>query len=109
MIKNLTPHAVRIMFSDGTERVYASDGLARVGYESVVVDQIDGVEVVRITYGTVEGLPEPDGETYYIVSQLTAAAARQNGRSVDDLLLTADLVRDDQGRIVGCRQFARID
>lgn len=107
MIKNLTPHAVRIVLKDGTEHVYEPTDLARVSQESVIVGEIDGVEIVKIKYGQVEGLPDPDGETQYIVSFLTAQAAFANGRTTDDLLLTADLIRDDEGRIVGCRQFAR--
>lgn len=45
---------------------------------------------------------------YLIVSIITANAAKANGRRVDDLLITTDTVRDETGRIVGCKAFARI-
>lgn len=49
-----------------------------------------------------------DYNMYLIVSIITANAAKANGRRVDDLLITTDTVRDETGRIVGCKAFARI-
>lgn len=50
-------------------------------------------------------LLENTEKTYYIVPLLIAQAFR--GRR-DDLLVTNDPIRDEQGRIVGCRSLARV-
>jgi len=49
----------------------------------------------------VENLPDPPEGVYYIVSLAVAQAARR-----PDLLVPDDMVRDEQGRILGCRRFA---
>lgn len=46
---------------------------------------------------------------YYVVSSLAAEAARRSGRTTEDLLVPGQQVRDDAGRIVGCRSLARIE
>ena len=55
-------------------------------------------------FGAVEGLPDPEEGVVWIVSRVVAEAAKER----DDLLVTDDAVRDDQGRIIGCRALARI-
>ena len=106
-IVNLTPHTVSILAEDGTVfREFPSEGLARASQSQVYAGEIDGIELVRTSFGAPIGLPEPQMDTYYIVSLATANAARYAGRRVDDLLLTSDPVRDAEGRIIGCRRLA---
>ena len=108
-IVNLTPHEVKIV--DGGNNVVAvfpSDGVARVGQSVVLVDEIDSIPVVKTEFGEVLGLPEPAEDTVFIVSRITVEVARAQGLSTDDLLVTSGAVRDDQGRIVGCRALARL-
>jgi hypothetical protein len=50
-------------------------------------------------------LPQPVDGTVYIVPLLIAQAF---AASRDDLLVTNDPVRDDAGRITGCRSLARV-
>lgn len=58
------------------------------------------------SYGSVVGLPDPEPDTWYIVSLATAlAAALATGRN--DLLVPYDQIRDEDGRIIGCRELAR--
>lgn len=64
------------------------------------------VVVNRVVYGELSGLPEPTAGTYYIVSRVAAEAGKAAGR--DDLLVVDQTVRDDQGRIIGCRALARV-
>lgn len=45
---------------------------------------------------------------YYVVSTITADAARRSGRTTEDLLTPGQLTRDEAGRVVGCRSLARI-
>lgn len=58
-------------------------------------------------YGELYGLPAPDGETVYVVSKMVADAAAASGRTLDDLRLVAQTVRDAEGRIVGCLGLSR--
>lgn len=108
-IVNLTPHEVKIV--DGGNNVVAvfpSDGVARASQHDVLVDEINSIPVVKTEFGEVLGLPEPTEGTVFIVSRITIEAARAQGRSTDDLLVTSGAVRDSQGRIIGCRAFARL-
>jgi len=112
-IRNLTPHDIVFIDVDGGEFVVKPSGvIARVsvtttitGYMSVTSDS--GVFKFPITenvYGEVENLPVGDGETIYIVSALVA------GRVPDrnDVFIPNESVRDDKGRIIGCRSLGRI-
>ena len=74
------------------------------------LDKLDGVEegrqhipIGRAAWGQVVGLPEPMSGVYHIVSVIVAEAAVDAGRTIDDLLVPGDQIRDDRGRIVGCR------
>ena len=71
------------------------------------LDHLDGIlyiDIMEKSFNEVKGLPEPQEDTYYIVSALVAGAAKNRV----DLLIPNDTVRDEQGRIVGCRSLAKI-
>lgn len=63
------------------------------------------IKVNSTSFGEVEGLPEPQEGTIFIVSALVAQALRGVR---DDLVIPDDTVRDEQGRIIGCKSFARV-
>lgn len=108
-VVNLTPHKVTVFDDDGVViKTYPSEGVARASHVNTPVDNVDGVLVVSTSYGEVTGLPEPTEGVVYVVSFITANAAKAHGRTTDDLLLTSGPVRDDEGRVIGCRAFARI-
>lgn len=108
-IKNLTPHMVSIVSEDGTVVAkYPSEGIARANQVQVVVGSLNGIELVKMSFGLTEDLPTPETDTYLIVSIITANAAKAEGRSTDDLLITADPVRDGEGKIIGCKKFALV-
>jgi hypothetical protein len=120
-IVNMTPHPIHFLDENGEiKRTFPPEGLARL--KAVTVDtgiSIDGCRVTTTEFGTPEGLPaeelvnltgsnadELDGgeigpKTYYIVSQLIKSA---NPNRLD-LLVPAEVVRDAEGRILGCRSF----
>lgn len=56
-------------------------------------------------------MPGPPREVavYYVVSVITAQAVRGSGRTTEDLLTPGQQLRDDAGRVVGCRSLARVD
>lgn len=108
-IINLTPHTVNICTEDGDiECSFKSEGVARASQVAVHFGDVNGIELVEMRFGPTVDLPDPEAGTVLIVSAITASAAKAEGRSTDDLVLTADTVRDKDGRIVGCRRFARV-
>lgn len=105
-IRNLTPHNINVWEDDKIIRTYPSEGIARARQMSEKIGTLDGVEVVKMTFGEPVDLPDYEEGTCLIVSLITANAAKYVGRRTDDLLITADPVRDTDGQIVGCRHFA---
>lgn len=108
IIRNLTPHDV-IIYNDDGEIIahYPPEGsVARAQQSMIPYGEVNGIVVTKTTFGATENLPAPEDGVFLIVSQITASAAKAEGRSVDDLLLTSDTVRDETGKIIGCRKFA---
>ena len=105
-IINLTPHA--ITFLDENNSVLAtvepSGVVARAALTRDRISEVHGIPVNPCSYGEVTGLPDPQDGTIYLVSALTAQACRNR----NDVFITDDAVRDDSGRIIGCRAIARI-
>lgn len=104
-IINATPHAVTLMGQDNTVlmTITASGICPRCSVTREVTGTINGIPVNRSVFGEVVGLPDYDPETIYIVSRLVAEAAKR-----PDLYVVDDAVRDEQGRIIGCRALATI-
>lgn len=100
-IVNLTPHEIRI----GDVRI-PSAGLARCSTVAVPM-YVRGcpVPVVRQRFGEVFGLPDPEDGTIYVVSMPVAQAI---GNDRDDIFVPGEQIRDESGRIVGCKSLARI-
>lgn len=105
MFINLTPHTLNII-RDGDEDIIIppSGNVARCAVNRRQIGTIDGVPINATEFGAVHGLPDPAPGTYYIVSALVAQACPHRV----DLLITDDAVRDESGRIIGCRAFARV-
>jgi len=57
--------------------------------------------------GHVPGPPRAPA-VYYVVSTIAADAARRSGRTTEDLLVPGQQIRDEAGRIIGCRSLARV-
>jgi hypothetical protein len=114
---NATPHSITLVSREGVEQdnrrqflaetveilreIPPSGILARVSMVNFPAGEIDGIAIESVTYGEIEGLPEPQEGVYYIVSGLVAAAAAKIGRV--DCLAPGALVRDKKtGVILGC-------
>ena len=109
MIKNLTPHTVTVLDEDNNiVKEFASCGIARAKQTIVPAGMVDGVPLVTTTFGEPVDLPEREEGVFLIVSLATAKAAETYGRTTEDLLLTCSPVRDDAGRIIGCRSLATV-
>ena len=105
-IINLTPHSITFVDDAGNTvlTVEPSGQVARCSVTREKVGTIAGIPVNKPRFGKVENLPEPQEGTIYIVSSLTAQAVPER----EDVFITDDAVRDEQGRIIGCRALAQI-
>nr|DAF27344.1 MAG TPA: hypothetical protein [Caudoviricetes sp.] len=108
-IINLTPHAINIVDKDGNKIVdLPSEGEARAVQTNISIGSLGDIPLVKTEFGEPIGLPEPAENTFYVVSAITANAAKIAGRTTDDLLLTAETVRNEKNQIIGCRALAKI-
>lgn len=115
VIHNYTPHAVTLFDEDGDPMVtFFPVGLARAKQNAVTVGEIDlgngVVPVKKMTFGAVEGLPAmAHADVRFIVSAITAQAAKETHHSLaDKLLVVADPVRNAGGQIIGCHSFSTL-
>lgn len=105
-LQNCTPHAIDIWNAEGTEVVKTiprSSCVARLREANEPVGTADDVPICRTTYGDVHDLPDAETGTLFIVSIVVCRALPER----DDLVFPVELVRDGEGRIVGCRSLGR--
>lgn len=93
---NLTPHPITIV---NGPTVAPSGQLARCASQSVPAGEHGGVALSRVTFGAVEGLPDPEPGVLYIVSALVRAAIPTRS----DVASPGDLCRDEKGAVIGCK------
>jgi hypothetical protein len=114
VLVNLTPHPVMFFGDEGEKCAIEPSGVVvRVSENSQVSglltirDQLNGhdveVEVVNVMTSGVEGLPDSVAGTLYVVSRIVAEACPHRS----DLVFPVDLVRREDGSIVGCRRLGR--
>ncbi len=103
-IINMTPHPVNIL-DDANNQIMvipASGSLIRLKASTVDVGwRVDDIKVTTTKFGEPEGLPDYKFGTFYIVSQLVKSALP----SREDLLVPAEVQRDTNGNIIGCRSL----
>lgn len=113
---NLTPHPVVYRDGSGKDFTFPSAGSARVDVipGTSFTHPIEGLGEFTINtpaqMGEVIGLPEPDGETIYIVSLIVITHPSVVGRN--DVVAPAtgpkdNAIRDAEGRIQGVTKFVR--
>lgn len=103
-IINMTPHPIVILDEKNElKRTFQTEGLIRLKSEVKRVEEIEGVPISSTLFGEPEGLPDYEVGTFFIVSQLIKSALP--GRK--DLLVPAEVVRDENGNIIGCRSLGK--
>lgn len=102
-IINLTPHAITIVDESGNvlRNIDPEAKPARLKVSTVQAHPIDGVPTSKTVFGEPENLPEQKWGVYLIVSQLIKSALPER----TDLLVPAEVVRDEKGNVVGCRSL----
>jgi len=105
-IINLTPHEVTLVDDNGNIiTTFPPSGIvARVSVKIVRVTTINNIPVTTSSFGEVENLPEPNDEEVFIVSSLVAQRCKHR----KDVFIPNESVRDDKGRIIGCRSLGII-
>lgn len=101
---NCTPHPINLVGQDGSVNTLPKgEVVPRLSQSNKIVDVVDGVSITETQFGDIQDMPEPKDGVLYIVSRLVLSAAK--GRN--DLVVPNELVRDDNGNIVGCKSLAR--
>lgn len=105
-IKNLTPHTINFVSSEGHPimDIEPAGAIARVSVKTETVGKIDGIPVTKSVYGEVVDLPKPEDGTIYIVSSLVAGRVPER----EDVFIPSESVRDENGRIIGCKSIGHI-
>ena len=105
-IVNATPHDVNIVDATGAPvRTYPKSNVSiRLAVATVDTEPLeDGTPTSVTQYGEAEGLPDFQEGTFYIVSQLVKNALPNR----TDLLVPAQVLRNEAGQIVGCQSLGR--
>lgn len=117
-IHNMTPHLITIVVG-GVSVSFPSEGIIRATQRDEQVGEVETdlvvgagsagftIPVFKSTFGAPEGVPEKlDG--IYIVSSLAFQSLKAAGYDMSHFVVPSGTIRDEQGRIVGCKGFARI-
>jgi hypothetical protein len=102
---NLTPHSLSVFDGEGKNLVITlppSGQVARVAVKNELVEIEGEIPLFSTTYGQVEGLPEAKEGTILVVSLLVRSALP--GRT--DLASPGELIRDPEGKPLGCKGLA---
>ena len=110
---NLTPHEIVILDdqNDILLRVPPSGMIAKVDVTEELVAEINDIPVYKVCYGNIQGLPEPEPGTVYIVSIVVLSALKEKGIERKDVVAPNTnpskhgAVRDSKGQIIGVRSF----
>lgn len=106
IIVNLTPHTINAHIEGGVVDIPASGMVARVACTRTQVSRLNGIPTYSTVYGAVEGFPEPQPNTVYIVSKLVAAAIVEQELYPGVIIVTpGSLIRNEQGQPIGCDGF----
>jgi hypothetical protein len=114
-LNNCTPHEITLLDDEGNTiltldkcdtPVRVSSSFTEVGTVTLMDDNNHRrtFPVSVASYGATEGMPEPEDGTLHVVARIVAEANLNRL----DLLIVNDTVRDDTGRIIGCKGFARL-
>lgn len=108
MIKNYLSHVCRIL--DDNDEILTTyqpeEGEIEIEAKSVLREHIGVVPIFQITYSQMAGLPSYEEGVFYIVKPIVVRAAKDLGRTIDDLYLPVFPVTDDEGALIGFRGLA---
>lgn len=107
--ENLTPHDINLILPDGEVFTIPATGVvARVDSHVEQIGHIGAIPVINTVFeldSDVIDLPDPQDGVIFITSMSVAQVVTDR----TDVLVPADLRRDDAGRIIGAGALQRID
>ena len=108
MIKNYLSHVCRILDdNDEILTTYQSEeGAIEIEVKSMLREHIGVVPIFQIAFSQIVGLPSYEEGVFYIVKPTVVRAAKDLGRTIDDLFLPVFPVTDDEGALIGFRGLA---
>lgn len=108
MIKNYLSYVCQILDdNDELLTVYQpEEGAIEIEAKSVLREHIGVVPIFQITFLRMVGLPSYEEEVFYIVKPIVVRAAKDLGRTIDDLYLPVFPVTNDEGVLIGFRGLA---
>lgn len=96
---NLTSHTINEV---STGKIFPTSGrVARVKSSTQKVQEHVGIPLFKSEFGEIEGLPDPQPNTMYIVSALALKAIFDR----TDVVAPGNLQRDENGQPIGCFGF----
>ena len=108
MIKNYLSHVCRIL--DDNDEILTTyqpeEGSIEIEAKSVLREHIGVVPIFQIAFSKMVGLPSYEKGVFYIVKPTVVRAAKDFGRTIDDLYLPVFPVMDDEGALIGFRGLA---
>jgi len=105
MIKNLTPHPIKVR-TEGKEIEFPPTGIIpRVGTIETPSQAIEGIPTVTQSMGDVEGLPDAIYGVFLLVSAMVFNASDRTDLIAPDTGKGA--IRDEQGKILAVTRFLR--
>lgn len=109
MLINLTQHTITFLGPSGEKvELPPSGAVARASLQrGQVAEVIFGgltIPVYKVLPAGQAIIPPAVPGVHYVVSRLVAEVCSDR----DDLLVPDDLVRDEEGRVLGCRALARV-
>lgn len=101
----MTPHDIHIVSADGIiiHTFPKSGNTIRLAVTTVRCADIDGIPTSTTQFGEPVGLPDFSEGTFFLVSQLVKSALPNR----TDLLVPAEMMRDNNGNIIGCQSLGR--
>ena len=107
MFKNCTEHTIVVRGDDGDTAFMPSGHIARVGMTQIESGVVQGVPVVKNVYGAVEGMPDKEVGTVYIVSAMVMANTSRRDCVSPDTGPTA--FRNAAGQVEAVARFVERD
>lgn len=102
-ILNYTPHMVNLLDLNGNViKAFPSCGIVRCSTSQKKVGTVNGINLNKVIFGKVDGLPKQQKNTFLIVSNLVLQASKRK-----DLIAPCDQVRNDKGHVVGCQSWSK--
>ena len=101
MLKNLTPHEIKIITEEGTVVAKPSGVVARCEEHEELIGDLGGAPLTRIVLGDVVDLPPEEEGVILIVSHIVLQACPER----KDLVKPGKPVRNVAGDIIGCRSL----